>query len=340
MTFFSRLTETLENALGGGAVAERLAAARRNEPEGAAGPACERAFRRLGFEIAGEGDFLSVFSVRAGEAASRPARQVRALFKLFAEGEAGAGLDPVCGASPNCPACRLTRECDYFNAPRKPDFPLSPPAERLRAGNPEALSDPELLALLLWGERPGGREGPANSLLARHGGLAGVFQAETREYFGLRDLERAPALRLAAAAVLHRRLLAASRSEVARIASAGDLYARYGLELRGTGGETVILALLDAGGHIIRDIRLRDRAAAGLAGIAMPDILRPALREGAARLAIVRRQPAGAASPSEADRDFARRLGAACGILDLTLLDYLVAGENDYYSFAEAGLLS
>ncbi|MDR1520484.1 MAG: hypothetical protein LBU23_10150 [Planctomycetota bacterium] len=340
--FFSRLTATLDQVLGAGALAGRLAELRRNgsgsKPRPAApdaDPAFERAFRRLGFAVsAGAGSgFLSELAERVGRAAYRPAANIRLLLELFAKGDGKAGMPPVCGPTPNCLACLLTPECDYFNQPRKPPAAQLSPAERLLADRAAALSDAELVSLLMFGGRATGREEAVAAVFSRYGGLADIFQADRREYSGLRGMEKTPALRLAAAAELHARLLAGPRDGKLRLASAADIYHRYAAELRQAGGGTALLLLLDAANRVGRVVAL-DRARPAPA-----DILRPALREGAARLALLLDGQSGTPAPDVADLDFVRRLRAASDIVGPPLLDCVVAGENGYYSFAEAGTL-
>jgi DNA repair protein RadC len=255
------------------------------------------------------------------------------LLELFVKGDLESGSPPVCGPTPNCLVCLLTGECDYFNRPRKPDAAQLSPAERLLAGRAAALSDAELIGVLMYGGRATGREEAVSAVFTRFGGLSDVFRADRREYAGLRGMEKTPALRLAAAAALHARLLAGPRDEKLRLVAAADIYDRYAAELRQAGGETALLLLLDAGNRVVRGILL-DGALPSPA-----DVLRPALREGAAKAAVMRNRSAGSPAPDAADLDFVRRLRAASDIIGLPLLDYVVAGENGYYSFAEAGAL-
>ena len=129
---FANLVRTLEDALGGEALAKWLARLRQEgdaAPE-PGGPAFERAFRRLGLLVPGEDVAESVrgMGAKIGAAVCRPASVILALFGLFVQGDAGAGLKGICGATPRCRFCRLTRECGYFNRPGRPEAARLSPA--------------------------------------------------------------------------------------------------------------------------------------------------------------------------------------------------------------------
>ena len=343
VTFYSRLTHTLENACGRDALAQRLAAFRQVSAEPAAAlpsPALGRAFRRMGF-LRAEDDaavFAESFAKLVGEAVSRPAHNVRFLLDLFAGGDDNLALKPVCGATPQCQSCQMTRECDHFNTPRKPEMTALTPAACLMSGNDQMLSDSELLAIILFGDRATGQEPVVATLMARYGRLRAAFRAETHEYAGIRDMSRVQAMRMAAVAALHRRLLAERRGEMLRITSAQDIHDRYAPELRDYRVEAAVLLMLDQQNSVIRDAWFCEGSPT-IAHLAISDLLRPAVREFATRVALVHNHPSNNPSPSLADLDFTRRLRSACDIIGLGLVDHVIVAESGYYSFAEEGML-
>ena len=345
VVFFSRLTHTLENACGRDALARQLAALRHAPdepaPDGKPGEtALTRTFRRLGLADPGTdiAEFTDAFCSRVGEAVTRPGRHVRLLLRLFSLGDASLSLKPVCGATPVCQTCQLTRECDHFNNPRKPEMALLSPAARLMTGNDQALSDSELLAVLLLGEKGTGREELVATLFARYGRLRAVFRADGNEFSGIRGITPSQALRLAALSALHKRLLAERRGEMLRITSAQDIYDRYSAELRDYRVEAAVLLMLDQQNNVMRDAWFCGDSPT-LAQVGIADLLRPAIREFAVRVAFVHNHPGNNPSPSLTDIDFTRRLRAACDIMGLGLVDHVVVAESGYYSFAENGML-
>ena len=338
---FANLSRTLEDAAGGEVLAEWLAGLRRGgaSPPNPGAPAFERAFRRLGLLAAGEDVSESIrgLAARMGESVSRPAPAVMAFFSLFVQGDAGIGLKEICGAVPRCRLCRLTRECRHFSRPGRPAAAGLSPAERLRAGNADALSDAELLALLLDGGNAAGRGEAVSSLFSRYGGLGGVFRADHGEYFGLRGVTPVQARRLAAASALYRRLLAERRESPLMIASARDIHDRYADEIGLTGAGALVI-MLDDENRVMRDLRIGE-SGVDVSRLSPADLLRPALREGARRVALVTVRPSGTDSPSAASADLTRRLRAACDIIGVGLLDHVIVTGDGYFSFAEAGRL-
>ena len=69
------------------------------------------------------------------------------------------------------------------------------------------------------------------------------------------------------------------------------------------------------------------------------EIVRRALQLNAAALVAVHNHPSGNPSPSPDYRQVTRELQRACGLLDISLLDHIVIGGNDCFSFAEHRLL-
>lgn len=70
------------------------------------------------------------------------------------------------------------------------------------------------------------------------------------------------------------------------------------------------------------------------------EIMQLALTTATARIVIAHNHPSGDVVPSKKDVEFTKRLQLAGEIMGLPLLDSFVVGANDYYSFAEQGLLN
>src|SRR5690606_39423650 len=64
-----------------------------------------------------------------------------------------------------------------------------------------------------------------------------------------------------------------------------------------------------------------------------------ALQYGAAAVIFAHNHPSGVAEPSQADRRITERLQSALGLLDIRVLDHVIIGRGQSYSFAESGLL-
>lgn len=344
---YARVVQTLENCHGRETLTALFSGLRQTDgtkppPSDAKRQAAMvRSFRRLGLLDSGKGfdSFGPAFFQATAEAVSRTPAQVECVYGLFAAGDGETVPRPICGATPRCADCGLTRLCDYFNRPRQPEAASLPPAARLFNGYEDALSDAELLSVALFGERATGQETAATSLLERYGRLRALFQAEAREYAALRDVPQAKAARLAAIACLYRRLLRERRGSVEHIGCAKDLYDRYFAELREYKTEAAVLVLMDHKNGVIRDAWFGG-VSVNVAHLSIHDLLRPAIKETACRVALVHNHPSGDPAPSASDKDFTRRLQASCDIFGLVMVDHVIVAEGGYYSFAEGGLLA
>jgi len=69
------------------------------------------------------------------------------------------------------------------------------------------------------------------------------------------------------------------------------------------------------------------------------EIARAALAHNAAAVIFAHNHPSGVAEPSAADKRITDRLVNALGLLDIRVLDHIIIGGTNYYSFAESGLL-
>src|SRR5205085_3219113 len=106
--------------------------------------------------------------------------------------------------------------------------------------------------------------------------------------------------------------------------SALDAFVRPRLE--GERGELLLAVLLTARLTPIRVVEVA-RGALAAASFSPADVLAPALREGAPRVALAHNHPSGDPSPSAADREATDRLALAARIVGVELVDHLIVGR-------------
>jgi DNA repair protein RadC len=70
------------------------------------------------------------------------------------------------------------------------------------------------------------------------------------------------------------------------------------------------------------------------------EVFKPAILENSAAVIFLHNHPSGDPAPSREDRDCSNRLVEASKILGIRVLDHIIFGESDYYSFADTGLLT
>lgn len=213
------------------------------------------------------------------------------------------------------------------------------PRERLASLGPEALTDAEVLALLLrTGTRHAGALSVARALLAACGGIEGLSRAAPRELAGASGVGPAKAATLAAALELGRRLAARRLQEGAPIRGPEDVYRHFHPWLRHATQERFLAVLLD-GRHRVLGQEVISQGTLTASLVHPREVFRPALRACAAALVLVHNHPSGDPSPSAEDRAVTARLARAGEILGVRVVDHIVVAERGYCSLREEGLL-
>lgn len=213
------------------------------------------------------------------------------------------------------------------------------PRERLLRDGPEALSDAQLLAILL-------RVGRVNSsavdvameLLRQLDGLQGLANRGVEELCGIPGIGPAKTAQLKAAIELGKRVLATPLSTGTQIASSADLFHHYYPRLRDLRHEVFKIVLVDAKHAIIRDATVSEGSLT-LSIVHPREVFNLAVRESAAAVIFVHNHPSGDPSPSEEDRTLTARLVEAGELLGIQVLDHLIIGDGQYVSFADRGWL-
>ena len=220
------------------------------------------------------------------------------------------------------------------------------PQERLERLGAAALSDGELLALLL---RSGTRGHDVVSLAARllveAGSLAGLIIWKEPDFRRLKGIGRVKALQFVAMIEFSRRVLRPPVAAPPQLNRA-DLIAAYFQPIaRGLQVEKFWVLCLNRKNRLMKRVEVTSGTAT--AALAHPrEVFREAVRETAAAVVCVHNHPSGDPAPSAADIHVTRQLRDAARTLDIELLDHVIVGQAEadpaglgYYSFRSAGLL-
>jgi DNA repair protein RadC len=218
--------------------------------------------------------------------------------------------------------------------------PTERPRERLLRLGAGALTHEELLALLLRTGLPGeGALDRARTLLAAHGGLAGLAGATAAELASERGVGPARAAAIAAALEIARRLPAETLSE-RDLFNEPRLVMEYLRRSQADDAQERTGALyLNARHRLLKNDPDIYRGTLDRAVVEPREILRRALLGRAAAIIVYHNHPSGDATPSREDREFTRRLASAAEAVGVRLLDHIVVGRDGCVSFREAGLL-
>ena len=225
-------------------------------------------------------------------------------------------------------------------APTIRDWPRSErPRERLLQDGPRALSDGELLAVVLGsGVRGENVADLARSLLERWGGLAGLLGTSPDELAAAKGLGPARVARLAAAVELGRRYLAAPQSERRPLGAPLDAARYFKARLLDLPHEVFSCLFLDTRHRLIRYEELFRGTIDG-ATVYPREVVKRALQHNAAAVIIGHNHPSGISEPSEADRSITLKLAKALALVEIRLLDHVVVSRGGHVSLAERGMI-
>lgn len=213
------------------------------------------------------------------------------------------------------------------------------PRERLLKSGPEALSDAELLAIVLRvGRAKASAVEVARELLAKLDGLRGLANRGVQELCAVAGIGPAKAAQLKAAAELGKRTLATPLSMGTRVESSEGLFHHYYPRLRDLRHELFLIVLLDAKHAIIRDQTV-SKGSLTLSIVHPREVFNLAVKESAAAVIFVHNHPSGDPQPSPEDRVLTTRLVQAGEVLGIPVLDHLIVGDGRYVSFADRGWL-
>jgi len=218
------------------------------------------------------------------------------------------------------------------------------PREKLAAHGAAALTNPELIAILLRTGVPGSNAiEVARKLLKDYSSLNGLSRCSVDELKKMDGVGLAKAVQLSAAFELGQRM-AREKLSKQKIDSPELVNELVGTEMRMLRKESLRVILLDTRYHLIRTEEISIGSLNE--SIAHPrDVFRPAVIRSAYAVIVVHNHPSGDASPSQADHSLTRRLAEAADLLQIKLLDHIIIGAPadgnaaGYFSFKEAGVL-
>ncbi|OGW53139.1 MAG: hypothetical protein A2Z46_02465 [Nitrospirae bacterium RBG_19FT_COMBO_55_12] len=233
------------------------------------------------------------------------------------------------------------------------------PRERLIAHGPASLSDAQLLAIIIRNGKSGrtaldlGRE-----LLERFEGLSGIDQAGIKEICAVAGIGLAKAAEIKAAIELGRRYQKPSLAG-ASFCSSQDVAAYYRPRMKDVKQEEFRCAILDTKNKRMKDVKQEEFRCAILdtknkivkdvkvttgtlnASLVHPrDTFKAAVRESAAAVIFIHNHPSGDTRPSQEDLLLTKRLVQAGDVLGIQVLDHIIIGDGDHFSFRDNGMIS
>lgn len=213
------------------------------------------------------------------------------------------------------------------------------PRERLLSRGPHAVTDAELLAILLRiGVKGKSAVELGRELLKCFGSVREMMAAPLSAWGGFKGLGGAKRAQLLAAIELGRRAALPAAREKTIIKSTRQASEYFKARLHGLAEEHFRVVYLNRQGRLLDDALIAE----GIVDSVRPHvrlIVARAIQTNASALIAAHNHPSGAAEPSESDRLLTRDLIAACQSIGIRVLDHLIVTEQVHYSFADSGLL-
>jgi len=213
------------------------------------------------------------------------------------------------------------------------------PREKLLARGPGALSDAELLALLLRTGLPGKNAlQMGQELLDSFGGVAGLLHTGPQALASIKGLGPAKRAEIVAVLELARRALAEELKEKALFNSAQAVREYLQLQLGSRPHEIFAVLFLNSQNRLIALEELF-RGTLTQTSVYPREIVIRALALNASSVVLAHNHPSGAAQPSRADELLTQTLKAALALVDVRVLDHFVVTASQAVSMAELGLV-
>ena len=230
-----------------------------------------------------------------------------------------------------------------YQAPIHAWDPSDQPREKLMQGGPDALSDAEILAILL-GSGTRTRSGPVSAvqlgqtLLRTFGSLFGVSRRPLKELVRVHGIGPAKAARLMAAFEAGRRAASQRSGDRVQVGCPHDVAAVYGPLMRDLKKEIFKVVHLNTANIITGDYTVSE---GGLASsIVEPRaVFEQAILDNAASVICLHNHPSGNPEPSRQDIRITRQLVEAGKLMGIPVHDHLIIAGHQHTSLAERGVM-
>ncbi|MTI84815.1 MAG: JAB domain-containing protein [Firmicutes bacterium] len=213
------------------------------------------------------------------------------------------------------------------------------PRERLLQEGPGAVSDIELLAIML---RTGTPEMSAIDLaallLTKHENLRNLLQVSVEELNSIKGIGMAKAAQLRAALELGRRVAVTVAGDRVSIRSPEDAAGMVMEEMRYLDKEHFFALLLNVKNQVMAK-ELISIGTLNTSSVHPRELFKPAIRRSAASIILVHNHPSGDPEPSREDHEVTDRLVEAGKLLGIDVLDHIIIGDNTFTSFKAKGLI-
>ena len=214
------------------------------------------------------------------------------------------------------------------------------PYEKCLMYGAEALTDAELIsAIIRTGSRGERCVDLAHRILnAGPDGLLNLIQLDVKQLTEIRGIGNVKAVQLKCVGELARRIARTRRRQQVVLEDPESIASYYMERMRHEAQEILMLAMFDSKSMLIGE-KVISVGTCNAALISAREIYRTALQEQAVYIVILHNHPSGNPEPSREDIQVTRKIKQSGEILDILLMDHIIIGDNEYFSFREQDIL-
>lgn len=233
------------------------------------------------------------------------------------------------------------------NTKTKDLLPEYQPYEKFEAFGPEALSDAELLAIILRN----GYRGENSIELARRvlmpdgteglsaASILNIFRYELCELRKIKGIGKVKAIQILTIAELSKRIAQGHARNHLSFKDPESIAMYYMEQLRHRKEETVILLMLNSACDLIGE-QVISTGTVNISAASPREIFMKALKYEAVSVITLHNHPSGSPVPSEKDIEITECMMKSGSMIGIRLLDHIIIGDNTYYSFRESGFIN
>ena len=212
------------------------------------------------------------------------------------------------------------------------------PREKLRDKGPQALSNAELLAILIGSGRPGVSavelmQEVLNDCKNNLNTLGKMTIRQLMEYNGIGE---AKAITILAACELGKRRQKETPEERPKLETATKIYNEMHPQMQDLDIEEFWVLLLNQNYRLIKKVRISQGGIAETS-VDIRIIFREAVLANATIIAVCHNHPSGSLTPSHADNELTRSIQRACELMHIHFMDHVIITDGLYYSYHEHG---
>ncbi|MEY7999047.1 DNA repair protein RadC [Clostridium sp. Mt-5] len=214
------------------------------------------------------------------------------------------------------------------------------PRERLFRYGSEALSNSELLAIILGtGSKNENIISLSSRIIKHNGGLNGILNSTLEDFMGISGIGKAKAAKVMAVAELSKRFRSYKNGNDCKICSPEDAAMLVMEEMKELKQEYLKVIMLNTKNVVVG---IKNVFIGGLdSSIVHPrEVFFYAIKKNSASIIVCHNHPSGDPSPSSEDINVTSRLKRCGELLGIQLIDHLIIGSGIYVSLREKGILS